>query len=83
MSVEDGIGDVVAQLVRMIFADWLGGKQKGDRTAHSRDLWRYFVFIQFRIFLYDHDQIFKTRINLDILDGFDTIQQQEQDIVLG
>ena len=34
-------------------------------------------------FLYDHDQIFKTRINLDILDGFDTIQQQEQDIVLG
>ena len=35
------------------------------------------------IFLYDHDQIFKTRINLDILDGFDTIQQQEQDIVLG
>ena len=33
-------------------------------------------------FLYDHDQIFKTRINLDILDGFDTIQQQEQDIVL-
>ena len=33
--------------------------------------------------LYDHDQIFKTRVNLDILDGFDTIQQQEQDIVLG
>ena len=33
-------------------------------------------------FLYDHDQIFRTRINLDILDGFDTIQQQEQDIVL-
>ena len=33
-------------------------------------------------FLYDHDQIFKTRINLDISDGFDKIQQQEQDIVL-
>ena len=33
-------------------------------------------------FLYDHDQIFRTRINLDILDGFDLIQQQEQDIVL-
>ena len=32
--------------------------------------------------LYDHDQIFKTRINLDISDGFDKIQQQEQDIVL-
>ena len=34
-------------------------------------------------FLYDHDQIFKTRINLDKLDGFDTIQQQEHDNVLG
>ena len=33
-------------------------------------------------FLYDHDQIFKTRTNLDILNGFDTIQQQEQDIVV-
>ena len=32
--------------------------------------------------LYDHDQIFKTRINLDISDGYDKIQQQEQDIVL-
>ena len=34
-------------------------------------------------FLYDHDQIFRTRINLDIVDGFDMIQQQEQDIFLG
>ena len=42
-----------------------------------------FLFNLEFFFLYDHDQIFKTRINLDILDGFDTIQQQEQDIVLG
>ena len=54
-----------------------------NKQLYIRDLWRYFVLSQFRIFLYDHDQIFKTRINLDILDGFDTIQQQEQDIVLG
>ena len=38
--------------------------------------------LNLEFFLYDHDQIFRTRINLDILDGFDLIQQQEQDIVL-
>ena len=34
-------------------------------------------------FLYDHDQFFRTRIYLDILDDFDMIKQQEQDIVRG
>ena len=39
--------------------------------------------VNLEFFLYDHDQIFITRIYLDILDGFDMIQQQKQDIVQG
>ena len=39
--------------------------------------------VNLEICLYDHDQIFRTRIYLDILDGFDMIQQQKQDIVQG
>ena len=57
-------------------------------TAHSIFLHIYYIYddilflFNLEFFLYDHDQIFKTRINLDISDGFDKIQQQEQDIVL-
>ena len=39
--------------------------------------------VNLEIFLYDHDQIFITRIYLNTLDSFDMIQQQKQDIVQG
>ena len=58
-------------------------EQKKQNKIKIRDLWRYFVLVNLEIFLYDHDQIFITRIYLDILDGFDMIQQQKQDIVQG
>ena len=34
-------------------------------------------------FLYGHDHVFRIRTYLDILDGFDMIHQQDQDIVQG
>ena len=52
-------------------------EEEGKMKAESL----LFLF-NLEFFLYDHDQIFITRINLDISDGFDKIQQQEQDIVL-
>ena len=41
-----------------------------------------FHFQSIQILLYGHDQIFRIRTYLDILDGYDMIQQQEQDVIL-
>ena len=64
--------------------EWQIGLHKWQTNVPILGIYDDILFLfNLEFFLYDHDQIFKTRIYLDILDGFDMIQQQKQDIVQG
>ena len=71
-----------------VVADILDEKQARIHGLTSRNLLvgiydDFWFLVNFQLFLYKNDQIFKTNLYLRILDVFDMIQQQEQAYVLG